>query len=196
VRRGILAAAALCAVLLADPAAAQDARRGQALATHACGNCHGDDGRSQQSGIPSLAGHPAEFITLQMILFREGLRRAPPMNDFARDMPDRDIEDLAAFYAAQAPGPPDDRPPREPPLFERGRALADRMRCGICHLPDYRGRSQIPRLSAQREEYLAEALAQYRDSRRVGTDTQMNAVMYNVSNADIAALAHYLAQQE
>ncbi|MGG5811405.1 c-type cytochrome [Falsiroseomonas sp. CW058] len=190
-----LAAAALAAALSAPGAGAQDARRGAALAAHACGNCHGADGRSQMAGIPSLAGQPAPFVTMQMILFREGLRIAPPMGDFARGIPDADIEDLAAFFAAQPPGPPDDRAPREPALFDRGRALSERMRCGACHLPDYRGREQIPRLAAQREEFLAATLAEYRDNRRVGSDTQMNAVMYGVADADIAALAHYLAQQ-
>jgi cytochrome c553 len=33
----------------------------------------------------------------------------------------------------------------------------------------------------------------YRDNKRSGSDTSMNAVMYQVSDADIQALAHYLA---
>jgi cytochrome c553 len=36
-------------------------------------------------------------------------------------------------------------------------------------------------------------MTDYRDNRRVGTDTQMNAVMYGLPDADIAALAHYLS---
>jgi cytochrome c553 len=67
------------------------------------------------------------------------------------------------------------------------------MNCGVCHLPAYQGRNQIPRIAAQREEYLVHALTDYRDNRRVGTDTQMNAVMYGLPDADIAALAHYLS---
>ena len=76
---------------------------------------------------------------------------------------------------------------------ERGQALSQRMNCGVCHLPDYRGREQIPRLAGQREDYLLGALREYRDNKRVGTDTSMNAVVYAVPNADLAALAHYLA---
>jgi cytochrome c553 len=34
----------------------------------------------------------------------------------------------------------------------------------------------------------------YRDNKRTGTDTSMNAALYRVSDADIEALAHYLAQ--
>lgn len=146
--------------------------------------------------MPSLAGMPAEFITLQMILFREGLRDAPPMPQFAQGLSDAEIERIAAFYASLPPGPAPDRGPRDAALMERGEALAGRMHCGVCHLPDYRGRAQMPRLAGQREDFLAQTLKEYRDNRRVGTDTQMNGLMYGVSDADIAALAHFLAQRE
>ena len=161
-----------------------------------CGTCHGVEGRSETPSVPSLAGMPAEFITLQMILFREGLRDAPPMQQFAQGLSDADIERIAAFYASLPPGPAPDRGPRDPARMARGEALAGRMNCGACHLPDFRGRAQMPRLAGQREDFLARTLKEYRDSRRVGTDTQMNAVMFGVSDADIAALAHFLAQRD
>ena len=188
--------AATLAAALAGPAMAQDASRGAAHAARACAGCHGKDGRSAMPGVPSLAGQPAEFVTLQMILFREGLRTVPPMNDLARGLGDSQIEDLAAHYAALRPGAPEDRGARDAALHERGRALSAALHCSVCHLPDYRGRNQIPRLTGQREDFLAHTLAEYRDNRRVGTDTQMNAVMHRVPDADIAALAHYLAQRE
>jgi cytochrome c553 len=193
----LLAAALVAAAFAFGPAwAAGDAARGGALAEErSCGGCHGPQGVSGQPGIPSLAGQPADFITLQMILFREVLRDAPPMPDLAQGLSDQQIEDLAAHYAALPPGPAEDRGPRDAGQFRGGALLAERLRCGICHLPDYRGRMQIPRLAGQREEYLAGAMAQYRDGRRHGSDTNMNAVMYGVTDAEIAALAHYMAQQ-
>lgn len=60
---------------------------------------------------------------------------------------------------------------------------------------DYRGQQQVPRITNQREDYLAATLKAYRDNKRSGVDTSMNAVMYKVSDADVRALAHYLAQQ-
>ncbi len=189
----IRALALAAALLAAAPALAADPRRGENIAAHYCSNCHGLDGRSQMAGVPSLAGQPAEFITLQMILLREGLRQAPPMNQFAQGVSDPDIEALAAYFASLGAGPPDERSPRDDGLFGRGQALSARMNCGVCHLPAYEGRNQIPRIAAQREDYLVHALREYRDNRRVGTDTQMNSVMYGVPDADIAALAHYLS---
>lgn len=199
--RILLAAAAALAVAAAPaPGAADDATagRGKELAAQQCAACHGEQGRSAMPDTPSLAGQPAEFITLQMILFREGLRDAPPMPDIARGMSDADIEAVAAHYASLPPGPPEDRDDaaRDAARMERGRQLSVQLNCGVCHLPDYAGRAQMPRLAAQREEYLARALTEYRDNRRVGTDTQMNAVVYGLPDADIAALAHYLAYQD
>ena len=69
------------------------------------------------------------------------------------------------------------------------------MGCGSCHLPDYRGQRQVPRLANQREDYLVAAMKAYRDNKRAGTDTSMNAVLYRVRDGDIQALAHYLAHQ-
>ncbi|MDN3566206.1 c-type cytochrome [Paeniroseomonas aquatica] len=199
-RRAVLAAAVLaaaCAGLPAGPArAAGDAAQGKALAAERnCATCHGAAGVSATPNIPSLAGQPEDFITLQMILFRERLRDAPPMPDMAQGLEDPQIEALAAHYAGLAPGHAADRAPRDEARYQAGAALSEKLRCGICHLPDYRGRAQIPRITGQREEYLAQSLTQYRDGKRHGSDTNMNAVVYGVPDADLAALAHYLAQQ-
>lgn len=195
-RPAYLLAAAVLAVASPRPAAAQDAVRGAELAAHRCANCHGSDGRSAMEGIPSLAGQPAGFITLQMILFREGIRQVPAMLAFAAGLPDKDIEDLAAFFASLPPGPPEDRRPRDAALFAAGEALIEPRRCGVCHLPSLAGREQMPRIITQREEYLVHALTEYRDGQRVGADAQMNSAVVGLSDAEIAALAHYLSHRD
>ena len=190
-----LLAAALVAAASTGAAVAQDAQRGAALATP-CLQCHGANGRSQMETIPSLAGQPADFITIQMILLREGLRQAPAMAPFAASLADRDIEDLAAYFASLPPGPPDDRGPRDAALVAVAEALVGPRHCASCHVSDYGGRNQIPRIAAQREEYLVHAMTQYRDGTRAGPDTQMNGAVVGLSDAQIAALANYLAHRE
>ena len=106
---------------------------------------------------------------------------------------DREITRLAERYAALRP-----RPAAEGP-FDSGQvkqavALAQKRHCGSCHGPDFRGGAQIPRLAGQREEYLVESMLAYRDNRRTGGDTIMVAALYGASDADIRALAHYLAR--
>ncbi len=188
--------AAVLAAAVASPSAAQDAAQGAALAEErGCGACHGARGVAAQAPMPSLAGQPAEFTTLQLIMFRERLRDAPPMPDLAQGLDDGQIEDLAAHFAALPPGPPPDRGEADAARVRDGAALSQKLNCGVCHLPTYAGRAQMPRLAGQREEYLAHALTQYRDGTRRGSDTNMNAVMYGVTDAEIAALAHYMAQR-
>lgn len=168
-----------------------DAERGRAKAA-GCAACHGADGNAAIENIPSLAGQPATFTTLQLILFREGIRQVPAMQDAAKPLTDPDIADIAAYYARLPPRPAPAL--RNAERFARGEALAQRMMCGTCHLPSYAGRQQMPRLAGQREDYLLHSMREYRDNKRAGTDTSMNGVLYGVSDDDLAALAHYLAQ--
>jgi cytochrome c553 len=115
---------------------------------------------------------------------------------FAEGLPDRDIEDLAAHFAALPPGPPDDRRARDPALFAAGQALIGPRNCAVCHVPTLAGREQVPRIAGQREDFLARTLAEYRDGMRVGADSQMNGAVAGLSDAQVAALAHYLSQRD
>ncbi len=73
--------------------------------------------------------------------------------------------------------------------------MIEQWRIHYCHLQDFRGQRHIPRITHQYEDYLAATLRAYRDDKRAGSDTSMNAAMYQVTDSDIRALAHYLAQQ-
>lgn len=190
-----------CAVLMpallaiAAPAAAQltgDATRGADKAK-ACTACHGRSGRGPMSGVPALSGQQSEFLTLQLILMREGLREVPDMAGMLKGLNDQDLVDIAAFFAGMEPFSP--RGSRDDARFAAGAKLSEIMGCGSCHMKGYVGQRQVPRIINQREEYLARTLKAYRDNKRTGVDTSMNAVMYQTTDADIAALAHYLAHQ-
>jgi cytochrome c553 len=82
----------------------------------------------------------------------------------------------------------------EKTLLQRGAQRAKELRCGICHLSDFRGQNQIPRLAGQRETYLEAEMRAYRDGKRTGGDTIMAAALYGVSDADLKALAHFLSR--
>ncbi len=74
----------------------------------------------------------------------------------------------------------------------RGQQLAQKMLCGTCHLPDYSGRQQIPRLAGQDEAFLLFALKQFRDHPGLGRDTVMAASLYGLKDPELADLAHFL----
>jgi cytochrome c553 len=155
-----------------------------------CSSCHGENGTSKMENVPSLAGQPALFLTNQLILMRERLRRSEAMEPFVKGLKDDEIVALAEHYAKLQPEPSVE--PVDQTIVGRGAALARQLRCSSCHLPSYEGQEQIPRLTPQRLDYLVRSLREYRDGLRYGIDTSMNGVMYRVSDRDIMALAHYL----
>ena len=156
-----------------------------------CGTCHGEKGNSSMEKTPSLAGQPELFLTNQLILFRDRIRLSEVMAPFVKGLTDTQIVELAAHYSKLPPEKSAE--PIDQALVPRGETLAKALRCGICHLPDYAGSEQIPRLAQQRIDYVIDSLIAYRDGQRYGIDTSMNGVMVGVSDQDIRALAHYLA---
>jgi cytochrome c553 len=156
-------------------------------------SCHGTPERAAVAGTPSLDGQTTQYLGLQLVLMREGLRDVPQMAGMLKGYTDRDLKDIAAYFAAQSP--PSSNARRDPKLYARGAELARTMICGNCHGEKSEGRKHLPRLANQREDYLVSALHAYRDNRRTGMDTSMNAMMYQVADGDIRALAHYLAHQ-
>jgi cytochrome c553 len=158
-----------------------------------CGACHGADGNSLTPRIPSIAGQPKLFIENQLVLIREGLRPSPEMFPFVKDLKDAQIVALAKHFSA-LPARPTQSSPEDPALLKRGAELGRKLRCRGCHLPDYGGQNQIPRLAAQREDWLEPVMREFRDKPRPGGDTIMAAALYGVSDADIKALAHFLSR--
>jgi cytochrome c553 len=157
-----------------------------------CGSCHGADGVSQSAGVPSLAGQPQTFLENYLVLTREGIAGTDVMRGLLKGVPDKDITALAKHFSGLQPkgfsGPVDKS------LFAKGKKIAANNRCGSCHLPNFHGRDQMPRLAGQREEYLGEAMLAYRQNRRPGGDTIMAAQLYGIPEADLKALAHYLSR--
>jgi len=141
-----------------------------------CGACHGLDGNSKIVGTPSLAGQPKTFLENQMVMIREGMRDIPAMKGQLDGLSD------ATIVA------------RNPALFEKGQVISKEALCGTCHLPNYVGRDQMPRIAAQREDYLLYSMRQFRSNQATGRDTIMAASLYGMSDDDLKAIAHYLSQ--
>ncbi|SEF75528.1 Cytochrome c553 [Methylobacterium sp. 190mf] len=187
--RGLVSA--LGGLLLAGAAlAAPDAAMQERLAP--CIGCHGA-GTSATEGVPSLGGQLPDYVVTQLFQFREKQREAPPMNEVAAGFSD---DDLRAYADAVATLPPPGRsgPAADAALTERAQALVAKHQCNSCHGPDLAGRDAIPRIRAQREEYLAKALAGYKSNTRPGYDPAMNEVAQGLSDADIKDLAAYVSR--
>ncbi|RTZ39242.1 cytochrome c4 [Candidimonas sp. SYP-B2681] len=157
-----------------------------------CVACHGADGNSQQEGVPSLASQPKIFIENQLVMIREGMRNIPIMQGVLDGVTDEELTAMATHYAAlPLTSPPADR---QQSLYVMGEKLAREMRCGTCHLPNYVGREQMPRLAGQREDYLLQSMRQFKSNQAVGRDTIMAAALYGASDDDIKALAYFMSR--
>lgn len=67
-----------------------------------CAQCHGTDGRPVAASIvPALAGLAAPVLVERMAEFKAGTRPATVMAQIARGYSDRQIRELAAYFAMQ-----------------------------------------------------------------------------------------------
>lgn len=183
----------MLATLFLCPALALAATTPQRIAL--CESCHGPGGNSTTALVPSIAQQPRTYLENQLVFFREGLRNSPVMEQVLKGVEDPELVALAKHFAAQkarvvASGAADAA------KMARGAELSAKNHCGQCHLPTLQGREQMPRLAGQREDYLLHAMIGYRDGKRTGADTTMSAVLYGMSDADLAALAHWMARLE
>jgi cytochrome c553 len=186
-------AAALCVAALLAPSAlrAQEAAKPLPQLIAACTACHGPDGNSPNPQWPSIAGQPRTFIENQLVIIREGLRDVPTMKAVMGPLTDADIGALARHYSALPKVPMATAVRQEQRL--RGAEISRRALCGTCHLADYTGQNQVPRLAGQNEPYLLFALKQFRDHAGPGRDTIMSGTLAGMSDRDLEDLAHYFA---
>jgi cytochrome c553 len=175
--------------LAPSPAAAQPLQ--ERLAP--CLACHGESGQSHTADVPSLGGQPAFYLMVQIYMFRERMRAIEPMSAMLKGVSDAGLRAMADALAALPPPRPD-ASPAEPERAARAQALIGQHRCNICHLPNFAGIENVPRLAGQREDYLLKALRGYKDNSRRGYDAQMADVVEPLTDADFADLAHYLAR--
>jgi cytochrome c553 len=163
-----------------------DERKEQCLA------CHGKNGTSPTPETPSLGGQPELFVLYQLVGFRDGQRKFETMNEMMKDMSDDDLRAAAAFIV-KLPPPSPPAEPGDPTRMARGKALAEKNRCNVCHTATFAGQDQVPHLRNQREDYLLKALRAYKTDKRFGGRAEMNEVLYPLNDGDLADLAYYLA---
>ena len=94
---------ALALLSSAGAAQAQDEKAlNQRSLAATCASCHGTAGKAvANSAVPGLAGMPAIYMVEQMKAFKAGTRTATVMHQLAKGYSETQIEQLAAYFAAQ-----------------------------------------------------------------------------------------------
>jgi cytochrome c553 len=183
-------AAATLLLLLPFHAFAQDVEAGKKKA-EVCAACHGVDGNSANPLYPILAKQTARYLYMQLRDYKRERRKDPLMSPMAANLSKQDMLDLAAYYSSQKFNGNNTRGNNE--LLAQGKAASDAALCTICHLGKFAGQNEIPRASGQHYEYTLKQLKDFKERRRTNDAGNMTAVVRSMSDADLEAMAAYLA---
>jgi cytochrome c553 len=156
-----------------------------------CFECHGPNSSSTNPLMLSLAGQPRQFITTQLIMFREGRRKDSQMSPIAAPLSNADINELGAYFEAQKPAPPTRK--LDSQTAAAGRRLAEQSNCTACHGADLKGQQHVPRLVGQHAEYLRAQLHGFKAGTRFDMVGVMTSAAQPLSEKDIDLLAEYLS---
>ena len=131
----------------------------------ACASCHGAEGEGTSDVyFPRLAGKPAGYLYNQLIAFRDGRRKYPPMNYLLDFLPEPYLKQMAEHFASlRPPFPPPAIPTVSNDVLARGESIAvngDPQRgvpaCAGCHGASFGGMEPaIPGLLGLRASYIS-----------------------------------------
>ena len=197
----LLRAAIILMVLISAQAYAKgDAAAGQAKSA-ICAACHGMDGNSTVATWPKLAGQHEQYLTRQVQLIKSGARMVPEMAGIVPGLSDQDIEDISAFFAAQAnSGGVADESVIElgERIYRAGNAESGVPACMACHGPAGEGNplAGYPALSGQHTVYVAKALTRFRAGENWGEKDApsqiMNGSAAELTDEEIQAVSSYI----
>jgi sulfide dehydrogenase cytochrome subunit len=172
-----------------------------------CNDCHGDNGISQWTDVPTIAG-VAEFVHSDALYiyrdrerscadseYRQGDTSRPATNmcDITADLTDDDIDAIAAAYAelpyASA------KQDFDASLASTGEAVHDEH-CDRCHSDaGMNVDDEAGMLGGQRVGYLEQSFTEYAAGGRE-QPAKMKEKMDLLSADDVTALLHYYASQQ
>ncbi len=162
--------------------------QGKAVAAQ-CASCHGEDGNARTPGIPSLAGQQPRYLVAAINEYLNRERKPSPMHAKLRSLAKLETENVALYFASQAPLTRTNAPKGDP---KAGGPLS--AVCGGCHgVQGVSTDSAIPSLAGQDEKYLVGAIEAYRTSRK---REKMRVYITGLGEKDIQNIAAYYATQK
>jgi cytochrome c553 len=174
-----------------------DPARGKIL-NKDCADCHGAEGTIDTPDVPNLAGQSALYVYKQLRDYKAGTRSSSIMNDAVASLSEKDMTDLAAFYASLSPAhapAPTSVPPAAKALATVGDGSRLIVACDACHgdrgagNPGFYG---MPSLRGQKYDDLHFELLSFRSGDR-GNDVYrvMRDPVRALTDAEIDALCSY-----
>jgi len=182
-------------------AQAQDAAAGRRQAA-TCIGCHGIPGYQasfpEVHKVPKISGQNAKYIASALEAYRKGERKHPTMRNVAASLSDKDIADLAAFYAGHTTGRGADVP--DTPAATPSAQVAELLKkgnCASCHGENMNKPIDptYPKLAGQHADYLDVALKSYQaKGHAVGRGNAiMGGMVQAFTPAELKVLGQYIA---
>ncbi len=167
-----------------------------------CQGCHNIPGYQasfpEVYRVPMIAGQTAGYIVAALNAYKKGERRHPSMRGLAGSLSDRDMADLAAYYAGLKPSSLKSVADIPSAPSAQVAALLQKGACASCHGANYDKpiNDAYPRLAGQHADYLYAALRAYGTSGnpQVGrANAIMSAQVKPYTRAELKAMADYFA---
>jgi cytochrome c553 len=198
-------AGALAPVQAEESSGKPDLAKARQMVSTVCAACHGPDGNSASPVNPSLAGQHAEYISLQLMHFRDGTRNNAVMAGMVANLSPEDMKSLGAYFAQQKPkglaAKDSSLVAAGQKLYRGGNAATGVPACAACHAPTGVGIPvRYPRLSGQYADYTLAQLQAFKAGQR-GMDQQgkdangrvMAQIAGRMSEPEMRAVADYAA---
>ncbi|MGO4307966.1 c-type cytochrome [Cupriavidus sp. RAF12] len=170
--------------------------RGATLALNNCTMCHGARGMTA-SNAPNLAGQYPEVIIKQLNDYKSGKRGSSIMETLTRRLSDRDIADLAAYYASlpKARTAPTTYDESLPALVRVGDPLRNIAPCISCH-GGVDQKFGAPWLEGMPHDYLTTELRAFRNGSRANdAQGQMRNMARAMTDKEIEEVAGFYARK-
>ena len=165
-----------------------------------CAACHGADGNSAAGNFPKLAGQGEKYLLKQLKDIKSGDRTVVEMTGMLDGMTEQDLENLAAYYAAQTmTGGQAKKELVEPGeiVYRSGNPATNVAACMACHGPAGKGieLAVFPALAGQHAQYIETQLKKFRSGERAndGDSRMMRGVAARMSDKEIEAVASYIS---
>jgi cytochrome c553 len=163
-----------------------------------CAGCHGVTGISPNAQWPNLAGQSAKYLASQLRAFKSKARNNAQMAAMVAGLSETDMDNLAAYYAAQTPGTniaKGDISVGEK-LYRGGDAARQLPACMSCHGPGGQGMPSAgyPAVAGQHAAYSQAQLAAFKSGERAGGPANMmSTISAKLSDDDMKAVSEYMA---
>jgi len=189
----------------------------------ACVSCHGDNGNSIVSTFPKLAQQHSSYLIKQLNAFKDGTRKDPMMSAMAMGLTDKDMIDIAAYYATQKisanelPVLDDDEDEKPAAtktggsnaietliaqgsdLYRNGDLTREVSACIACHGPfgDGNKPAAFPALKSQHADYLIKTLTDFKSGARSNNpENMMHMIAKKMSDEEIKAVSYRISMMK